>query len=378
MWSHQPDLTPSPLAGLLVNRLRTLAGLFALSGLTVWLWTAPVALAQQPTLVVEGEVVNSTPGGSDVFGVTVVLHQESATVHNDLETTSDQEGRFRFERIDFDPAVQYGVTVRYQGALYGRDLDLSAGSPPPITLTVYDSVDTEDVLSSSLASVLFASSDRSTQTVSALEIARIVNTSDRAYVPGPEPMKLLRFGLPPGAHGLQVDTGLRGADFIQVDRGFALLASVPPGEHEVMYTYRFPYSGTESSFTKSFIYGVEHLRVLAPEGEMRLSSDMLGGAGDVVIGGQTYQLLEASDFPRGTRISLRLEGLPRPSLAQRFDRRFDDVRFEYVGPVGLGLFMVALIGFIFWRRAKESRGGANTNPASVVEGGGGLQDGPTG
>ena len=378
MWSRQPDLTPSPPAGLLVNRLRTLAGLFALSGLTVWLSTAPAALAQQPTLVVEGEVVNSTPGGSDVFGVTVVLHQESATVHDDLETTTDQGGRFRFEGIDFDPTVRYGVTLRYQGALYGRDVDLSAESAPPVTLTVYDSVDTEDVLISSLASVLFASFDRSTQTVSALEIARIVNTSDRTYVPGPEPMKLLRFGLPTGARDLQVDTGLPGADFIQVDLGFALAASVPPGEHEVMYTYRFPYSGTEASYTKSFIYGVEHLRALAPKGEMTLSSDMLGGAGDVVIGGQTYQLLEASDLPRGTRISLRLDGLPRPSLAQRFDRRFDDIRFEYVGPVGLGLFMVALIGLVFWRRAKESRGGANTDPASVVEGGEGLQDGPTG
>jgi hypothetical protein len=210
-----------------------------------------------------------------------------------------------------------------------------------------------------------------------LEIARIVNTSDRTYVPGPEPMKLLRFGLPTGARDLQVDTGLPGADFIQVDLGFALAASVPPGEHEVMYTYRFPYSGTEASYTKSFIYGVEHLRALAPKGEMTLSSDMLGGAGDVVIGGQTYQLLEASDLPRGTRISLRLDGFPRPSLAQRFDRRFDDIRFEYVGPVGLGLFMVALIGLVFWRRAKESRGGANTHPASVVEGGEGLQDGPT-
>jgi hypothetical protein len=299
----------------------------------------------------------------------VVFHQGSAALHDDLETTTDEEGRFRFDGIDLDPTLTYGVTVTYQGALYGIDLDLSARSRPPVSLVVYDAVDTEDVLSASSASILFADVDQSTRTVSALEIVTIVNSSDHTYVPGSEPMKLLRFGLPANSKRLIVDTKLPGADFVQVDRGFALLASVPPGEHEVMYAYEFPYSGTEVGFTKKYNYGAGQLRVLAPHGELKLSGGQLGAAQTVTIGERSYQLIEAVDLPRGTLISLELEELPQPSLIDRLGHRLDRVRFEYVGPVGLGLVMTSLIGFAVWRRAGgRRRGAAETPEASPAAG----------
>ena len=89
----------------------------------------------------------------------------------------------------------------------------------------------------------------------ALEIVNVVNASDRTYVPGAEPMNLLRFGLPPGAKGLQIDTSLVGADAIQVDRGFAVPANIPPGEHEVMFAYHFGYEGQSVTLDKSYLYG---------------------------------------------------------------------------------------------------------------------------
>ena len=338
-----------------MNSRRVMVGLLALLALVGAVWYAPVTLAQQPPLEVQGQVTNATQGARSVSGVTVVLHQESPTASQTQETTTDEEGRFSFEGVVFDPDSIYGVSVRFQGALYVQDIDLSSGSPPPLSLTVYDTSDDDGVLSASSASVLFAWADKSAQVVSALEIVKIVNGSDRTYVPGPEPMNLLRFGLPPGAQGLQVDTALAGADFVQVDRGFALLASVPPGEHEVLYAYEFPYSGTEVTFIKSLAYGAESLRVLAPEEVMGLSSGQLGNPEPVTIGGRLYQLLEATDLPRGARIPLRLDGLPEPSLGERIGQGFDDIRFEYAAPVGLGLFMAMLIAYALWRRATERR-----------------------
>ena len=352
-----------------MNSLRPMVGLLVLIGMSLWLWSSPILLAQGRSVVVEGQVTNATPGGGSISGLTVVLHQESNTVHNDLDTTTDEQGRFRFDGIEYDPTIAYGVSIRYQGALYGIDLDLSTESPPPVTMTVYESVNSEDVLSASTASVLFAQADQSTQTISALEIVRIVNNTDRTYVPGPEPMNLMRFGLPPGAQGLQVDTRLAGADFVQVDRGFALLASVPPGEHEVMYAYQFPYSGKEVSFTKSFLYGVGNLRVLAPDEVMSLSSDQLGGPEAITIGERQYQLIQATDLPRGSSISLELKGLTQSSLSDSLSRRFRSVRFEYVAPVGLGGFMAILLGYALWRRSGQRRRAApDSATAPAVDG----------
>ena len=341
-----------------MNRPKLALALIALSTLVVWMWATSTAQAQDQSILIEGQVTNGTTDGDGAGGLTVLLHQESTTIHNHLETSTDADGRFRLEGIVFDPTVAYGVSVRYQGGLYGIDLDLSAGSPSPVSLTVYEATSGDEMLSMPSASVLFAHADKSTQMVSVLEIIRIANNSDRAYVPGPQPMDLLRFGLPPDAQGLQVDTHLPGADFIQVDRGFALIASVPPGDHEVMFTYQFPYSGTEVVFSKSFNYGAEHLRVLVPDGVLTLSSELLGAPESADIGGRSYQLIQASDLPRGARISLELHGLPQPSLTESLDRRLEGIHFEYAAPVGLGLLMVLLIAYAFKRRSNERRTGA--------------------
>jgi hypothetical protein len=148
-----------------------------------------------------------------------------------------------------------------------------------------------------------------------------------------------------------VDTNLPGADFVQVDRGFALLASVPPGDHEVMYAYEVPYSGAEAVLTKSLRYGAEYLRVLAPHEFLKLSSDQLGEPKSIAIGGRPYQLLEASDVPKGTQLSLRLGDLPQPSLSDRARRTLDAIHFEYVAPVSLAMLMALLVGYALWRRS---------------------------
>ena len=334
-----------------MNRVVPLLGLLCLVA-GGWLLSQPGASAQtaEKTLVVEGRIVNGTAGAAAVSGLTVLFHQESAARHEHLEAVTDQSGRFRFQDIVFDAQALYGVSVSYLEALYGTDLELSEGSPTPVTVTIYDSTDDDASVDVSSVSLLLADVDGPSQTLSALEIVRLKNASDRTYVPGPEPMKLLRFGLPPGAHGLRVDTGLKGGDILQVDRGFALTASVPPGEHEVMYSYRFPYSGSEAAFTRSLLYGADSVRVLAPYEVGELSSGDLGEAEEVQIGSRSYQLLAGADKQRRETISVRLRRLPVASFTDRLQTRLREVPLEYAAMVGLATLMASLLGFGLWRR----------------------------
>ena len=314
---------------------------------------APSAFAQQTPNTVDGRVTNGTLGGGDAGGLTVVLHRESGTRHQDREAVTDSAGRFRFDGVEYDAAVAYGLSVTYQGALYGVDVDLSAGSPSAAEIVVYEATSDDDTLSAASASVLYAAADESTRLVAVLEIIQLVNGSDRTYVPGPEPMDLVRFGLPPGAGALRVDTRLPGADFVQVDRGFALIASIPPGEHEILYTYEFPYSGQAFEYRKSFNYGADRLRVLAPLDVLRVSSGRLGGPKTTLIGQRAYHLLEATGIERGANIDLILEGLPRPGLAGRVREQLDGIRFELAAPVALGVLMAGVIAYALWRRSRE-------------------------
>ena len=325
-----------------------------------------MGLAQSDEVAVEGRMVNVTRGGEGVEGAVVSLHRQSgeAAGQTTIETTTDAEGRFRFDGVPYDPAAAYGLSTTYQGAIYVFDLDMSSGQPGPVLLEVYDASDDDSVLSASLASVLFASVDPAMGTLSVLEIVTIVNRSDRTYVPGSGVMSFLRFGLPEGAGHLQLDTLLPGADFIQVDRGFALIASLPPGEHEVLYTYRFPYSGTETEFTKSLRYGADLFRALVPEELAELSGAAVDEVetaaiemGTTTIGDRRYRLVAAVELERGAQLTVRLAGLPEAQRTTQTlgvagsarDTGIDRIRFEYAAPVALVILMAVALGFAAWR-----------------------------
>lgn len=311
--------------------------------------------------VVSGQVVNGTGGESVAPGVTVVLHRDTAARHDDEETVTDEGGKFRFEGIKFDLSVRYAISVVYQGALYGTDLDLSSGSPDPVTLAVYEATQDMDALDVSTSSLLLTVADDVSRTLWGLEIVKLQNSTDTTYVPGAEPMSLVRFGLPPGATGLQVDSALPGAEVIQVDRGFALMASIPPGEHEVMYSYVFPYEGGQTEISKSFPYGAESVRVLAPYGIAELRSADLGPSEIADVGGKPYRLIEGSNLARGARVTVNVSDLPEPSIGERLRRSLEDVRFEFVAPAALVLLMGFVVAFALVRRDRSGRGRARSD-----------------
>ena len=311
--------------------------------------SASAAAAQDgSTITVEGAVLDGTAGGHVGPGLPVFL-VSSAGTENEMQTTTDEAGRFRFDSPPPPSGERLGVSLQYKGAVYGEIVGIVDGLTLPVTVTVYDSSNDELLIEASSASLLFARVDRATQTLWALEIVKLVNDSNLTYIPGSGPMDLLRFGLPPRADDLTVDTGLIGADVLQVDRGFAIVAPVPPGEHEVMYAYSFPYDGAELDLTKSLLYGASGLRILVPEEVGGLS-----GAGEierVTIGDRPYRVLTGADLPRGAKVPYRLVSLPQATIGDRALQGLGWIRPEYAAIVGLGLVMASLIAYALVRRS---------------------------
>ena len=338
--------------------------------------TLPVAAQEAVQLHdVTGTIVNGTANSLPPFGLTVTLHRQTANTYEESTTTTDTKGNFRFENIPLDPEALYGVTIRYQGVVYGTDIDLRPESLPPVTVTIYETSDDQSLLSVSSSSLLIPQVDKIARDVYALEIVNVVNASDRTYVPGAEPMNLLRFGLPPGAKGLQIDTSLVGADAIQVDRGFAVPANIPPGEHEVMFAYHFGYEGESVTIDKSYLYGAGNARILVPYEIGNLSSADFGAPGDVKIGDKHYQLIEVSDIARQSRANLEISSLPQATLWDKTQATASDIPYELAAPALLGLLMVSLIAIVVARRggifagATSSAGaqGETGDRAAIIE-----------
>ena len=259
--------------------------------------------------------------------------------------------------MQIDPSLSYGVSVEYQGAVYAASVLLSDGSPTPTVIDVYDAVDNQEYLELESASVLFAGADKTTRRVSVLELVQLANDSDRTFVSGSTPMQLVRFGLPPGAEALRVDTTLPDGRFVQVDLGFALLSNVPPGRYEITYSYSFPYQDGQADFTRTLRNPLDDLRVLAPVDAMTLGGEGMEGPESIDFGGRPYQLLRASDRSVGDVISVSLTDLPEPTWTDGLARDFEDTRLEYAPVAALGVLMAALVAYSLWTQLARRREG---------------------
>lgn len=331
-------------------RLRVLRVLGLCLALVFVAWPA-AAMGQEPEFVVEGRVVNRTADDTPEFGLLVTLHQESTAGHVDAEAVTDVDGVFRFEGVENIADASYGVSATYQDVMYGVDIDLSQ-LDMPIELVVYEAVDDDSAFSIEGASLLIVQAD-APRTLWALEIFTVANRSDTTYVPGVDPMKLLRFALPPGARDLNVETGLPG-EAVQVDAGFALTSNIQPGAYEVMFSYMLPYEESEAIIPRSYPHGAEGLRVLALPEVGALRSDDMGPIEEVLIGSDVYQLLIAEHLPAGTKFDITLSGLSEPTFGDQLSEATEWVRPEYAALAGLAVLMTSLLVFGVWKTSRPA------------------------
>ncbi len=329
-----------------------IVALFA--ALALALVTVPTALAQESSgsLTISGRVVNGTDDGDPVEGLTVVFHHNTADVLGEDDALAGPDGEFAFPGIVYDHDTAYGVSVLYKGALYGVNLDLSGGEPDPVELAIYEPIHSDEVLRAELVSILVNVVDPAAKTLSVLEIVRLVNDTDLAYVPGPEPMQIIRFALPEDATGLQVETSLIVADVFEVDLGFGVSASVPPGVHEMLYSYQIPYSGSSHEVARNLRYGADLLQVVIPQAVAGLADPSAGEPGKIDIGDQPYNVLKVAGVPKNHELSFTLTDLPMAGFGDRLRKRFDAVRWELAAPVALAVLVAVATAFVLWRNRR--------------------------
>ncbi len=321
---------------------------------------APTTISGQSPSTVSGVVRNGTAGGSPPVGLWVTLRYQLGSgelvEHN---TPTQPDGSFIF--TDLPPQGRPGFEVR---ATY-LDVEYASrviGEPlmGPLELTVYEITTDFAVLALVDDTLAVTGADGSRRQFAVLEAVKLRNTGDRTFradTLADGPMSMVRFSLPDGAADLDVQASLPGGHVLQVDRGFALTAPVPPGDHDILYVYRVPYESSIKQYTPNFPMGAESYRVMVVKGVAESSGPGMRPAADIAIGGTGYQVLEAGPLAPGMRAAVRLSGLPQPTLLQRAESavRSDGFRRGAL-PGAVGLVLVGAI--LLRRRSSASRDAA--------------------
>ena len=301
-----------------------------------------LTMAQDPQ-VVTGKLLNGTADGPVPSEVEVTLHavQSSNSVETNVATT-DEEGMFEVEIPMIDDVVSYVLSLSYEGAIYGRPLEFG-NLDQPVEITVYESTTDLSVLEVNSAALVLRPEAGSEGMLSGSEIVSLVNTSDRTFTPdltGPAmgQMNFMRFSLPPGASNLRLESDLAGGDIIDVGPGFAVTASVPPGDHLVGFSYTAPYDGDSLEFTRTAHMATADFHLLLPEEIAQVQSDTLKASDDrVLLGDDLFQAWRAGPLDAAQKVRMEFSGLPQPP----WHERLSDVALEGSAPQ---LFLASLLG----------------------------------
>ena len=336
------------------------------------LLTIPLALAgghsqaqAQQNLAITGKVINGTAGASPPEGIPVLLlvsGADSRLIATD-QTSTSTGGRFEFQRVPVADDGVYAFSVDYARVFYGASLSLGDLSAE-IELTVYETTQDVSVVRVTNQVMVIGDIDEKNSKISAIEFVRLSNTSDRTLLPDLNNMgqlSFLRFALPPSAEGLDVGSDMPGGDIISIGTGFALTSPVLPGEHFVDFSFRFPYQGEEVSYRQSLPQGADVYRVMVPQRLSTVGISPLQPATTVEQEGTSYRAWEGYDYMPGQGFSLRLTGLPQPSLGARLENSITSGTFWKIAiPSAMGavLAFLLLLGTLKPRLRAENALGA--------------------
>ena len=326
---------------------------------------APAAAEPSDGTIV-GQIVNRTAGGSATSGASVILvafgRKEQAPL-GQRTALADADGRYLFDGVDRDPNVVYITLARFQGVTYPADqpFQLAEQASYQADIAVYDSTSADDAIQLERLNLLVVGADQGV--VQLMQMGALVNSGDRTFVTAnPQDQALARaikFALPNGALGVQMQAGFSDQDVTAGVGGIQVTSPVLPGRHEFALSFQLPYQGSTADVTLQLPYPTTTYNVYLPDTGVKLDAMGLTPAGPAQLGGQSYSLFSATNLPRATMVAGQLSGLGSTGA---------------VGPnqlalISLGIVLLVLGGgvLLFGTRLRTAPGLAAQRSASDAE-----------
>jgi len=198
------------------------------------------ALAPDHSGVIAGLVVNGSTGRSPVPHAPIVLRvADGGSLIPVTETTSDEEGRFRFEGLPILEQVEYLPGANHEGIHYpGARVRLTGPTASDLTIVVYDTLAEPSPLVAARHEMRLRTEG---DAVFVEETILVANRSRRTYVGPPsatdEPEVTLRLSLPPDFAKVTFDKEFFGRQFQLRDRILETRIPWTPGQRELKFSY---------------------------------------------------------------------------------------------------------------------------------------------
>ena len=353
------------------NALKNAFALISLAIIAAFLLPIPLAHAAANGRIY-GQLLDGTKKNAPVVGQNVTLQMAQGNNARDVTSIkTDAHGAFAFNGLNTDKTINYAVYTRYQGAQYYTNLiDLSAKPVQQANLTVYEATTSSTDIAIVQATVLLHEPDAQGGVLSISEVFFFKNVGTYTYVGSLDASKgkpnALRFALPPQARNVTLDKGFDGYQALQVDKGFATDAALPPGTSQFIFSFQLPYKAATYDLSYDVVYPTVQLSLLVPT-DVNVNSSALASKGLITAGQHPYRLYQAKDLLAGTAIRAQLQGLP---IVQSAPGSLNPANLWLIAGLLLMLAILAVTWFLYRFTRRPARRGAmhHTHPRSKSSG----------
>ena len=310
-------------------------------------------LAEDNQWNIKGQLINGTTNLS-VNDHLVMLHVSTDDDMEEYSVKSDQNGYFYFNSLNHTSESIVGVSSIFEGVLYGKDLGLISNQNGEFILTVYKSSDNSENITLSNSTIMFTSVDKSKNLMWVMELIKVVNNSKITFKPPADnPMGMIRFGLPKNYEELMIDSDLLGVEFIVIDKGFAVLGNVYPGEHQILFTYGIKYNDKKYIYNRNLQFDLSNIRIIT-EGNLNVElPDITYDQKDTYVNEIKYNLIEMNNFKKGEKIQIIFSNLPQSSIFDKTRNYFQN--FDRGWGMFIIFFVILIIPLVILILRKEKK-----------------------
>lgn len=270
--------------------------------------------------VISGRLVNKTPGGQSVAGVEVVHGlEEGAQGKEEHRTSTDQQGRFRFDDVLSGAGLPYRLTIRYQGAEYTASAPTAEGAGKDLVIPVWDGTPDASKIRVTRHHLIAESVPEG---VKVQEFLVVQNEGDRTFigskeVPGNR-RATLEFTLPQGFTQVRYEDGLMECCIVPAEQGFVDTMDVKPGTREIMFSYQLSPNADSYRLLRRLDYATGEVDLFVAPVNLKVSSENLTYGEKISGQDREYLRFSGRRLDRGALLAVDLAGLPRSSVAWKW------------------------------------------------------------
>jgi len=343
----------SPIRHRPYMKVMAIVALFAVIGLFTSA-DSNSALAQRPTPDrVAGAVSNGT-AGADVpegFEITLLGFRDGGFVDQQIATVGPGDPLFEFTNLMKDEDIEYRLAWEYGGVTDSIFL-VDEVAPQNLPIVIYETTDSLENIRVGAHATIIPTVVGSDRLMGVLDLVTLRNDGDRTFVPDPSNpnftgLNMLRFSLPRGYEELAVDSVLPQGQLLEIDTGFAMTNPIPPGEHEILYSYAINYSGTALEFTRTLAFGVDELRVLIPPEFGDVVADGMEPTKTTELGETVYKEFSGTGYEPGFKMNFAIVNLPQPGLFKRMNESIPGGNVVVFGfPFVIAIVMAGIVIYV--------------------------------